>query len=204
VGGGWGGGGWCSQLKAPFCCEGGTGGRESFVSLGRAPHATAEVRPPAFDLKPGALAALSAPDCRLPSKEPLGCEAPAKGSAKRRAGRAGGLPGPLLAPSPGPGGRRPRRAAGPCELCAARRGFWQYVWFDLRSRSAVSSPIHFQYRVPCPSDGARARPALCARARWGWGWGWGFPGDPPFPVPSSSSQAVPSSSSQQQPAASSQ
>jgi hypothetical protein len=53
---------WCSQLKAPLCCEVGSGGREIIVSIFLAPHATAEVRYP-FTSKLWDLAALQAFDC---------------------------------------------------------------------------------------------------------------------------------------------
>jgi hypothetical protein len=53
---------WCSQLKAPFCCEVGSGGREIFVSIFLAPHATAEVPHP-FKSKLGAVATSPAFDC---------------------------------------------------------------------------------------------------------------------------------------------
>jgi hypothetical protein len=57
---------WCSQLKAPFCCEVVSGGREIFVSIFLAPHATAEVPHP-FKLKLWAVATLQAFDCHRKS-----------------------------------------------------------------------------------------------------------------------------------------
>jgi hypothetical protein len=57
---------WCSQLKAPFCCEVGSGGREIFVSIFLAPHATAEVPHP-FKSKLWAVATPQAFDCHRKS-----------------------------------------------------------------------------------------------------------------------------------------
>ena len=110
---------WCSQLKAPFCCEVGPGGRDFFlVSFFLAPHATAEVRHP-FDLKLGAVATLPAFDCHR--KGPLLAAAVMRRRQRLRASAEPASRRPPRATScPGPGA--PAAPARSGALCAARRG----------------------------------------------------------------------------------
>jgi hypothetical protein len=132
---------WCSQLEAPFSCEVGSGGREFSC-----PIFSRHTPPPKFG--PLLIRSYGPWQHYKPSiaiertlSWQLGCEAPAEASREARAGRAGGLPGPLLARAPA----APVRSGA---LCAARRCFWQYdayVWF------ALEAPFRVQHLLPCSS-----------------------------------------------------
>jgi hypothetical protein len=114
-----------------------SGDREVFGSIFLAPHATAEVPNP-FKLKLWTLATPPAFDYDRKNLS-LGARLwPAEASREARAGRAGGLPGPRLARAP----TAPVRSGA---LCAARRCFWQNVWF------ALEAPFRVQHLLPCSS-----------------------------------------------------
>jgi hypothetical protein len=66
------------------------------------------------------------------------CQCAISHTIEARAGRAGGLPGPLLARAPA----APVRSGA---LCAARRCSWQYVWF------ALEAPFRVQHLLPSSS-----------------------------------------------------
>jgi hypothetical protein len=127
------------------------------VSNYLAPHATAEVRP-TFNSKLGTLATLQAFDYARKNLSLGAAVRRRQRLRKARAGRAGGLPGPLLA-------RAPAAPVSSGALCAARRCFWQYVW------CALDAPFRVQHLLPCSSGKLHRTGGMSARCPsplWPW------------------------------------